>query len=1097
MIRFRFSFAALIPLVLLLTAELAAQEAGTGPSLEEQYFERDLEQSELDELRIWCRSLFLDDEGTEAELKERLRSYYSYGGLSPDDGASADGKDKSKADKQSTQLEIRIESADSTEYYQIEDKGEEIHLTGKVHIAVTDNREDRAYTITADRIVFSRLDDSLTALGNVEYSRAEGGGESEHFLGQSMTFHIEGWQGVIYDGVSSRIDQVDGKDIEFYFTGEQIDSSGFDLAVMEKGTITSGKWDDPEYSIKAGKIWLTGPEEWGLVNGVLYLGRIPLLYLPFYYKPGNDLFYNPSIGFRTREGTTIQTTTYLYGQKSPENTSFFSAGLNSDATYELERKGFFLYKGDKTEEADEGYLKFMADYYSRLGAFAGVEGQISPGETAQPIDMFAGIGVSRSIDGNNNIYFEDDDFQPRWNTSNIGPLELPFRWGAEISYGAGNFSLDLKYYSDPSFMGDFSVNRVENFDPLNFVLSDLGEDTTETGSTVSSFSWLISWRKNFATEALSPWLEGINVTRFNTSLEWSSIIDSEYSDIYSPTRKFFYPENLTLPDTAVKLSGTLWNSDASEAEETADAADTEKWLFPETGEKGGEGPLNKGDTSYINPEIRDSRSISEGEAFSGSLKWSSTTTALMLNEMDNFTDVTVGTPSEISFLLDKGKFSLSNKDSLTLNFDFFDERINFTNSHSFSINARQYLSLTGEDADLSNSELKDQYSYDSIKWKNSSSIKGSPFSLYSLKSSYVKYTMGIDLFEKNYQTMDGSSPVFKELWLSGNEDGISQSELEAVLSFKPVSYFNTASTYKTSLYTDGRDVDSSLKNSLSLTTGPLSSNLNQTMKKSGDEDWEPEPVRYKGVLDLDPIDITLSEQFSYDVDNSRIESNTLALSGYGLSASLDADYTYGYEWITKAGVNQYQWIKGTEALRFSSASASYALDWDMPPLWKSRLNGDVIVKTGWKQNLIKFNDSVLNFTLGMNFSIHQFMDLSLSMVSSNKNMYLYIPYYRDKLGIKQEYNFFEDLVKSMNFFTPDDRLDSFFNLSSLELNLTHYLGNWNFILNYSGSPSLVDKVYMWQSVFSFYLQWDPVPTLNMDVLKDSNDNWDIKAGETE
>ena len=1071
--------------------ELAAQEAEEALSLEEQYFERDLEQSSLDELRIWCRSLSLDDGGNENQLKERLRAYYAY-----EKSAAGTG---SKSANQDSKLEIHIESADSTEYYQIDDKGDEIHLTGKVKITVKDNGEDRDYTITADQIVFSRLDDSLTALGNVEYSRAEGGGEAERFLGESMTFHIEGWQGVIYDGVSSRTDSVGGKDIEFYFTGEEISSSGFDLAVMEKGTITSGKWKDPEYSIRAGKIWLNGPEEWGLVNGVLYLGRIPLLYLPFYYKPGNEIFCNPSLGFRNREGTTIQTTTYLIGQKDPENTSFFSAGLNSDATYELERRGFFLFKGDKEEEEEDGYLKFMADYYSRLGGFIGLEGEVTPGESTRPVDLFTGIAVSRSIDDGNNysVFYSEDNYQSRWNSSHIGGLELPFRWGSEVSYSAGSFSLSLMYYSDPHFMGEFTDNRVENFDPLNFVLSDLGEDNTDTSSsTISSFTWSLNWRKNIATEALDPWFDGFNITRFKSSLEWASIKDVENDDEDSPTIKFFYPESITLPDTALSLSGTIWKS-GSDGEDNLKAADTGRWLFPEEGDGAESYEAEHGNSAaYLSPDIRSSRTISEENSFSGNFKWSSTTTAIMLNDFDNFlSDASqdAATPSDISFFLDKGKFSLTNKDTLSLDLDFFDDRLTLSNAHNFSISARKYLSLTGENVDLTDSERKDQYSYESVKWNNSSTLKGSPFSYYSLKGSYVKYTLGLDLFEKTYQTMNGSSPVFNELWLADNGDGISQSDLEGYLSFKPVSYFSGSSRYKTALYTDGRDVTTSLDSSLSLTLGPLSNSLSHGLEKSGDDDWESDPLQYKGTLDFDPLDLTFSDSLTYDIEESRFSANTATLKGYGFTFILDADYTYGYDW----DLVNYLWVREEQSFQLSSASAAYSLDWDVPKFWKSRVDAELNLKTGWSQNLIKINDSVLDFSLGSTLSVHEFMDLSFAMVSSNENMYLYIPRYREDLGLSGRYNFFEDLGKSFNFFNTQDRYDSFFNLSSFKVNLTHYLGNWNFVLDYTGSPTLVEKRYEWESEFSFYLTWDPVPTLNIDVVKDSDDDWDIKAGETD
>ncbi len=1083
-------FAHIVLLSLLLPAAvpLLAQESAP-PTLEERYFERDLELSSLEELRIWCRSLELNDGGSESELRMRLRDYYAF--ASPEQRGSA-AEDGSGDGESGGSLEITIESADSTEYYQVDDRGDEIHLTGSVRLTVKDGENGREYVISADRIVFSRLDDSLTALGNVEYTRSEEGGTAERFLGESMTFHIEGWQGVIYSGVSSRTDSVDGESIEFYFTGKEISSSGFDLAVMKKGTITSGTWEDPEYSIRAGKIWLMGPEEWGLVNGLLYLGRIPLLYLPFYYKPGNDIFFNPSIGFRNREGTTLQTTTYLLGQKSPENTSFFSAGLNSDSLYELERRGIFLFKGDKLTEKSDEYLKLMADYYSNLGGFLGLDGYIKPGESARGMNLFLGAAVSRSIDNYYNAYFlEDGTYVSRWNTSSLGALELPFRWGAEADYSVGNFSFDFMFYSDPSFMGDFMTNRVENFDPLNFLLSDLGEDNTVSGSDISSFEWEVSWKKSFATKALSPWLSTVDVSRLNGSLEWSSITDAGYDDSYSPTAQFFYPESVTLPDGAVTLSGTLWKSGGDEEKNSPAKGDGE-WMIageelPASGEeKPAEFPFETAG------EAGD-RTVGSSSTFSGSLKWSSTTTILMIDDFDNFTDSSADAePQDISFALDKGKLSLTNKESLTLSMNLWDDLLSLTHKEDYSINYRQYVDLTGEDTELTDSELKDQYSYDTIKWNNSTELKTMPIDYYALDDSYLSYSLGMQLFRKTFDTMDDTTPVYEELWLNRNSDGISESELECYLKYNPVSAFTGTSRYKTSLYTDNRDTSSSLANSLSLTLGPLSNSLSQTLSEEAGE-WTFEPVQYKGTLDLDPLDITLSDSLSYDVDNKRMKTNQATLTGYGFTSTLRADYTSDYTWNKVT----YLWEEGDQDFLLSSLTLGYRQDWDVPLLWKNRIDSTVNVSTSWKQNLIKISDSVLDFSFGLDLSLHRFLDLDLTLVSQNKNMYLYIPAYRNTLGITEEYHFWEDLFKSFNLFNTQDRYDSFFNLSSLDLNLVHYLGNWNFIVEYSGSPQLQDSLYTWQSTFSFYLKWNPVPTLNMDIQKDEDDNWDISAGETD
>jgi lipopolysaccharide assembly outer membrane protein LptD (OstA) len=1058
-------------------------------SLEQLYFERDLELSSLDELKIWCQSLSLDDEGTASELRALIREYYDWDVL--EDLAESGGNE---------QLEITIESADSTEYRQIDEKGEEIHLIGGVQLTVNDKKEDRVYVIKADQIVFSRLDDSITALGNVEYSRQEEEDEAETFLGESMTFHIDGWQGIIYDGVSSKTDTVDDEDVEFYFTGSKIKSSGFDKAIMENGAITSGSWEDPEYSIQAGKIWLLGAEEWGLVNGVLYLGRIPLLYLPFYYNPGNELLFNPSLGFRTREGTTIQTTTYLLGQKTPENTSFFSAGLNSDSYYELERKGLYLYKGDEIDEVDDDYIKLMADYYSRLGGFVGLEGEFTPGESSSPLEVFLGIGVSRSIDESNSYsvyYEEDDEYSSYWNSTSFGSLDLPFRWSFEFDYSVGNFDLELMYYTDPSFLTDFTSDRTENFDPLNFLLSDLGEDSTDDDDDdISSFDWELSWSKEIDTDFLSPYISSFDISSFDGSLEWSEETDESKEDDVdaddNPTVYFFYPESITFPDASFSLSGTLWSS-SSDSDDSSVSDNLDEWRFPDE-ESIVSGESSSDSSTFDLPDLQDKKTLSTGDDFSGSLSWSSSSTVIFINDFDNFLDDDDEvTPSNISLELDKGKLSLTNKDSLSLSLDFFDELLSFDHTESCSMTYREYYDLTGDDLDLTDSELKDQYSYDSVKWYNSSDLTLNPITWYAMEDSYLQYSIDMDIYEKTYDSLDDeNSPVYDVAWLLDGSDTISDSEAELYLKYYPSSNFYITSTIQSDVYTDDRDLSSSMDNSLSLTLGPLSNSMSHGIDKDGD-DWTFDNLSYKATLDLSPLDLTLSNSLEWDVEHLRLDSNTTSLSGYGFSLSLDADYTESYDWDDV----EYEWDEGDETFQISSIDCSYSLDWDLPSLWKNRVDMSIDTSLEWDQNLIKVNDSVLDFSLSLDLSIYEFTDLSIGMVSENENMYLYIPAYCDKLGITDSYNVFEDLAKSFNFFNTQDRYDSFFNLSSFDVDLTHDLGNWNFTLNYSGSPELEDSEYEWQSTVSFYLVWDPIPTLNIDIEKDEDEDWDISAGETD
>ena len=67
---------------------------------------------------------------------------------------------------------------------------------------------------------------------------------------------------------------------------------------------------------------------------------------PGFFLPGDEFFFNPNLGYKNREGSFLQTTTYLIGRKPKQDTPFGFLQLNEsgDAGYNLELNGLFLRK---------------------------------------------------------------------------------------------------------------------------------------------------------------------------------------------------------------------------------------------------------------------------------------------------------------------------------------------------------------------------------------------------------------------------------------------------------------------------------------------------------------------------------------------------------------------------------------------------------------------------------------------------------------------------------------------------------------------------------------------------------------------------------
>ena len=412
------------------------------------------------ELVSWCRDLGLDDTGTRQALQQRLYAYY--GISAPRAEAAPEGKIRL----------LEIKSAKETQYFTIEQVDEDyVLLLGDVLVEIKE--EEATHRIRAHRILLNETENILNAEGGIEYTLIKGT-EEEVFRGERLTFDVDSWEGVFFSGGMEAERTIGGETVRFRFTGESISRLEDNTVVIDKGQITSCDLEeDPHYSIRARKIWVLAPNEWAILNAVLYIGRVPLLYLPFFFRPGDEFFFHPAIGYRDPEGQFIQTTTYLIGQKKRSSSalSFLAATEESTTQYEVEREGLFLRPNpDKPIVIDENrFLKVLLDVYSRLGVFAGIEGSFPK------VDLKGGIGLSRTVYEKQNSYtpfIPENDYESSWNT--------PFRFGLESSWDLGSgpyqFTGNFEYFSDPYFTSDF-YNRAEETGLTRLIGIEPIEDT--------------------------------------------------------------------------------------------------------------------------------------------------------------------------------------------------------------------------------------------------------------------------------------------------------------------------------------------------------------------------------------------------------------------------------------------------------------------------------------------------------------------------------------------------------------------------------------------------------------------------------------------
>ena len=546
--------------------EAPAAEAAKAPPTAEELLAgtlaRDIGSASYYELVTWCDQLGLDDTGSRKDLQARLAGHFSV--TLPESVVPG-------------RRSVTVRSARQSEYFTQSESGEKyVLLRGDVVVEVKD-QDGTLQVIKAGSLTFNQTRRTMSAVGDVTYTLTRGE-QTDTFTGQSLDFNLDSSEAVFYDGSTRRVvKRAEGGDISYTFSGETITRVSNDTVILQKGSFTSSDPADPLYQVRAGTVWLLAPGEWAVQDAVLLIGRVPILYLPGFFWPGDDFFFNPNIGYKTREGSFLQTTTYLIGRKAKEDSpfSFLQLSGSGDTGYALEPHGMFLRKmpGVAPPKDDGHSLKLMLDGYTRLGAMAGLAGDFSPVGTFR-----TSIGVTRSVflDPTNQLYTPylpspaagynvGDEF---WNSSSVFGLSVPFRFGMEGTLKKSDtvYSLDagFQYFSDPFYTTDFYTRTESGMFSALFAQSGATTAATTTAATTPqqvNLSWDLSSKLDFTKLVNAPFIQNLSMSNLNLKVTWQSTTPTGLSDPLAsdPGRSFYYPSSITAPNVSFAMSGDIVN----------------------------------------------------------------------------------------------------------------------------------------------------------------------------------------------------------------------------------------------------------------------------------------------------------------------------------------------------------------------------------------------------------------------------------------------------------------------------------------------------------------------------------------------------------
>ncbi|MCQ2982126.1 MAG: hypothetical protein MJ178_05180, partial [Treponemataceae bacterium] len=479
---------------------------------------------------------------------------------------------------------VTIEQAEKTEYLKDADSGEEvIRFTGDVSLTV-DNQGTKT-VIQAETVTFNRARATVYASGNVQFTQTGDGRNTETLTAQSLLFNTRTLEGVFDNGrvvqeSSGNINLPTGSVLVVFAESFGRENSG--TVTFRSGSLTFCDDPDPHWKIDASRIWLLPGNEFAIFSGFLYVGHFPVLYIPFFYYPKDEMIFNPSFGYDGRKGYFTQTTTYIIGRKglsdsssSEEDEGLFSF-MKTTTLKEQEREGLFLHNLDADAVMPDNSLKILVDGYSNLGYMAGVEGSFKTAGNFSDIAFGSYIGMSRTLFPVNSFYGSYTTLSPTdqqyWDSGWFLGMRTPFRFGASVKTSYNNkpfsFTLSLPVYSDPYFTSDFLADRSESMDWINFLMNNVATGgnlaslaDAGTSSTLSSYAWSLNGSVSTPQfiSHLNPWVTEFSVSN-TSSINFASKVNDSLSGetaSYDPNRYFYYPSAVLPLKASMRIGGKL------------------------------------------------------------------------------------------------------------------------------------------------------------------------------------------------------------------------------------------------------------------------------------------------------------------------------------------------------------------------------------------------------------------------------------------------------------------------------------------------------------------------------------------------------------
>jgi lipopolysaccharide assembly outer membrane protein LptD (OstA) len=1096
--------------------ENAAEREPLSP--EKQRIEMEIKTSTLSELALWSRTLGLSEGGTREELSKRLRDYFELSG--PVDNAD-DGRKI-----------ITIESAQTTEYFTIEVIDEDYaRLRGDVRLSLKDG--NTLHRISANEILFNRTRNIITARGQVVYEKDDGD-TIETFRGENITVNIDNWASIFLDGNTRRELGSDGT--AYLFSGAVISRNDEDVTILNDAHISSGTNEEALWSIKATKIWLLPGSDFAIFNAVLKVGEIPVLYIPFFFYPADEVFFHPVIGYRSREGGFVQTTTYILGQPKadPSEVSSLTRILGNSNDMEKELQGLFLRSTGKVRaNPDEISLRALIDYYVNLGTYFGLELSLPKTGILNPLAFSIGLGFSRTIaldGGNYTPYAPNYDGTFDWNKSNLFSATVPFRYSinfnSSISSRYGALSWDIPLYSDPYIKRDF-MTRSESMDWLNMLQQGI-VDESSTENEQSSPRWSITGNLTPSFPGLAPWISRISISNLSTTLGFKRLNNASAS-AYSPDRVFFAPDVYTIYSFSGSVAGTPLsiggqrqssvNTTVQEAEDPLNGIGipVSPWANDSAPAASGEARDKAAAEIIAPPVLSQSFELPAAGNTTFSIEYLltpiSSTELQFMSGNDHWKTYEDVDWSDVQSILT----SISGNGNISFNVrhsrDLFSSAVSFFSSGAW----REYTFLNEEaDAFLDSSGDPDpdkiqaarRQQYGRTNYSASYSYNGTLRPFYEdpiFNQSNLEYSFRGTLVNSRKYT-DGDGPELRPVWgawvkENRNEDifGLTSHQFSTKFAANIMDKLQEVSVSVNLPPLDGL-ISTNAAFRFWISTTSLSFRVE---RPEGSGEWIYKPLTISEVLNFNKTS-SLSYNMTIDpgLSNEVTAINTtLKLWGNDFTAEFNATRTTASVFVTDPAIGGKWEPYGEPTLLPKDLKFAYNHLFSNMEIIRNRMNISFNINTSLTFDLQRHTNSNFQLTLGCAVNIAGFLELTLAATSSNAVIFRY---FKDVPGMEDltwmyidgpQNNLFVDLFDSFNFFDNAKRRRSGFKMQTFSFSAVHFLGDWTAELKIDMYPYRHTGSDRFEIVpdISFAVRWRPISEIKSELGYTGKDNrWLVK-----